>query len=82
MQLAVFPPGKAALLHSPEAIAALEALSDVGLTVEARDFAAGALAALADPEPSRSGGIDSGDHDAHVMLSCKITCEATGPLRV
>ena len=54
MQLAVFPPGKAALLQSPEATEGLEMLAEVGLTKEAKEFARGALVALRE-QPHGSG---------------------------
>ena len=67
MQLAVFPPGKAALLQSPEAMERLEMLADVGLTNEAKDFARGALVALRDADqPHALGGNVM---DEHIMLS-------------
>ena len=52
---------------------ALETLAEVGFTVEAKDFAHGALVALKDAEQSRSGGFGSDDQEEHIMLSCKST---------
>ena len=71
MQLAVFPPGKAALLEHPEAIGALEALMEQGLTEDAKEFGRGSLFALRDTEQNRADGDGGALNQQHVMLSCK-----------
>ena len=45
-QLALFDPGKDALLHDEAAINALEAVVECGMTAEAKEHAQGALIAL------------------------------------
>ena len=70
MQLAVFPPGREALLESPAVLGALEALAEQALSDEARDFGRGALIALTG-EQGGSPRAPDGSDGAHVMLSCK-----------
>eukprot|EP01045_Picozoa_sp_COSAG04_P021380 COSAG04_NODE_2294_length_4375_cov_2.525257_3_plen_220_part_00 len=64
-QLALFGPGKEALLGNDAVMAALEAVTERGMTEEAKEHARGALIALR--------GVDVDDRDAvvpnHVMLS-------------
>ena len=63
-QLALFPPGRAAMLEHPAVTGALEALRERGMSEEARNFASAALMALRDDElQGRAEG------DKHVMLS-------------
>ena len=64
-QLALFPPGREALLQDPSVSEALQAVAEGGLSPESREFAQGALLALSDTE------LISKDGQKHVMLSCE-----------
>lgn len=65
-QVALFPPGRDALLQNPTVDDALVAVAEKGLSEEARDFAQAALAALRDEKLQvRAEG------QKHIMLSCK-----------
>ena len=63
-QLALFPPGREALLQNPSVSEALQAVAESGLSPESREFAQGALLALSDTE------LISKEGQKHVMLSC------------
>eukprot|EP01046_Picozoa_sp_COSAG06_P001050 COSAG06_NODE_31_length_31488_cov_60.882793_35_plen_433_part_00 len=65
-QLAVFEPAREALLEDGSVVPALEAVSAGGLSKEARDLAAAALAALSDRKLQMVM-----DGQKHVMLSCE-----------
>ena len=65
-QLAVFQPGREALLQDASVVPALEAVAQIGLTKEAREFAAAALLALSDAVLVSSTG------QKHVMLSYQV----------
>ena len=64
-QLAVFEPARDALRQDPSVIPALEAVSEGGLSAEARQFAQAALLALSDKELNH---VDV-DGQLHVMVS-------------
>ena len=64
-QLALFPPGRDALLQDPSVSEALQAVAEAGLSPESREFAQGALLALSDTE------LISKEGQKHVMLSCE-----------
>ncbi len=64
-QLALFPPGREALLQDPSVSEALQAVAESGLSPESREFAQGALLALSDTE------LTSKEGQKHVMLSCE-----------
>ena len=65
-QLAVFEPAHDALLQDGSVVPALEAVCEGGLSEEARDLAAAALAALSDRKLQMVM-----DGQKHVMLSCE-----------
>ena len=67
-QLAVYPPGREALLHDPSVMDALQEVADKGWTDEAREHAAGALMALSDQHPVIGIGVDPDER--HLMMSC------------
>ena len=67
-QLAVYPPGREALLQDPSVMDALQEVADKGWTDEAREFAAGALTALADHQPDAERTVNADQR--HVMMSC------------
>ena len=64
-QLAVFAPAREALRQDPSVISALEAVAEVGLSAQARDFAQAALLALSDKELQ---ALSDGEQ-MHIMLS-------------
>ena len=67
-QLAVYPPGREALLQDPTVLDALREVAEQGWTDEAREHAAGALMALSDHQPDeRAVDLDQ----RHVMMSCE-----------
>ena len=71
-QLAMYPPGRAALLQEETVIEALQQVAAEGWTDEARRFAESALAALTDRKPSRDAAhIHQFQQQKHVMLSCE-----------
>ena len=75
-QLAVFPPGREALLHDPTVTEALHQVAAAGWTNEARKHAEEALLAMSDRQPE----VDhrqQGDAQKHVMLSYQWTYQAT-----
>jgi hypothetical protein len=65
-QLAVFEPAREALLQDGSVVPALEAVAKGGLSEEARELAAAALAALSDRKLQMVM-----DGQKHVMLSCE-----------
>ena len=67
-QLAVYPPGREALLHDPSVTDALQEVADKGWTDEAQEHAAGALMALSDQHPVIGMGVDLDER--HLMMSC------------
>ena len=73
-QLAMYPPGRDALLENPNVAEALQQVAVEGWTEEARLHAESALAALKPPE-EHSEQVESGDK--HVMVSY---CWAQQPL--
>ena len=66
-QLAVYRPGREALLQDPTVLDALREVADKGWTDEAKEYAAGALMALSDHQPDAERVVDQ----RHVMMSCK-----------
>ena len=64
-QLAVFAPACEALRQDPSVISALEAVVEVGLSAQARDFAQRALLALSDKELQPLAGGEQ----LHIMIS-------------
>ena len=74
-QLALFPPGREALLQNSSVSEALQAVAESGLSPESREFAQGALLALSDTE------LISKEGQKHVMLSCASNCLVTSLLR-
>ena len=66
-QLALFPPGRDALLQNSSVSEALQAVAESGLSPESREFAQGALLALSDTE------LISKEGQKHVMLSCALS---------
>ena len=66
-QLAVYPPGREALLHDPSVTDALQEVADKGWTDEAREHAAGALMALSDQQPAPDAVAFP---ERHLMMSC------------
>ena len=68
-QLAVYPPGREALLQEPSVMDALREVVDKGWTDEAKEYAAGALMALSDHQPDAEHAVDPGQR--HVMMSCE-----------
>ena len=67
-QLAVYPPGREALLQDPSVTDALQEVADKGWTDEAREHAAGALMALSDQQPAPDAVADPDER--HMMMSC------------
>ena len=67
-QLAVYPPGREALLQDPSVTDALQEVADKGWTDEAREHAAGALMALSDQQPDAEHVVDPDER--HMMMSC------------
>jgi hypothetical protein len=63
-QLAVFAPAREALRQDPSVVPALEAVAEVGLSAQARDFAQAALLALSEKELQ---ALADGEQ-MHVML--------------
>jgi hypothetical protein len=70
-QLALFEPGRAALLRDPTVAEALQQVAAEGWTEEARLSAEAALAALSDRQPDVEHR-DEGQQ-RHIMLSCEST---------
>ena len=68
-QLALFPPGREAILQQPSIMKALEEVAERGMSPEAREHAEGALIALSDKEMQ---AVD-GDGPKHIMLSYQVT---------
>ena len=68
-QLALFGPAREVLCQDAAAIAALEAVAEIGLSAETCDFAHAALLALSSKELQ----APSDGEQTHVMLSCKFT---------
>ena len=66
-QLSVHGDSRSALLQEPSVVPALEAVSKMGLTAGAREFAAAALVALRDKKLQMAAGGQK-----HVMLSCEL----------
>ena len=73
-QLAMYPPGRDALLENPNVAEALQQVAVEGWTEEARLHAESALAALKPPE-EHSEQVESGDK--HVMVSYQWDHQAT-----
>ena len=71
-QLAVFPPGREALLQDPSVRGALAQVAEEGYTEEARNFAEAALLALSDRQPidTDQGGRARAQRRQHIMISC------------
>jgi hypothetical protein len=67
-QLAMFPPGREALLQGPTAAAALQQVAADGWTEEARMHAKSALVAMSDRQPEVHPAQQDRGHK-HVMLS-------------
>ena len=67
-QLAVYGPGRAALLQDPSVSEALQQVAAEGWTAEARAFAESALLAMSDRQPEADQAQQSHDH-RHIMLS-------------
>jgi len=67
-QLAVYPPGREALLQDPTVTSSLEEVAAEGWTDEARHNAKSALLALSDHLPEAAGHVEE---RRHIMLSCK-----------
>jgi hypothetical protein len=72
-QVAVFAPAREALRQDPSVIPALEAVVEIGLSAQARDFAQAALLALSDKELQ---ALSDGEQ-LHVMLSYQWDGQAT-----
>ena len=70
-QLAVYPPGREALLQDPNAVEALRQVAAVGLVEEARRHAESALAALSDHQPEEYPDENENDEamEKHLMIS-------------
>ena len=66
-QLAMHEDSRSALLHDPSVLPALETVSEMGLTSEARELATAALVALRDKKLHMVV-----DGQKHVMLSCEL----------
>ena len=66
-QLSMHEDSRSALLQDPSVVPALEAVSKMGLTKQARAFAAAALVALRDKKLQMMVGGQK-----HVMLSCEL----------
>ena len=66
-QIAMYPPGRDALLQDPAVSEALHQVAAEGWEEEARQHAQAALAALSDRQPEQQGHPDP-DHK-HLMLS-------------
>ena len=66
-QLSMHEDSRSALLQDPSVVPALEAVSKMGLTKQARAFAAAALVALRDKKLQMAVGGQK-----HVMLSCEL----------
>ena len=73
-QLAMYPPGRDALLENPNVAEALQQVAVEGWTEEARLHAESALAALKPPE-EHSEPVEGGDK--HVMVSYQWDVQAT-----
>lgn len=65
-QLALYPPGREALLQDPTVVPALQQVVSEGWEEEARQHAESALAALADRQPEARPHLDQDQR--HVML--------------
>jgi hypothetical protein len=84
-QLAVYGPGRAALLQDPSVSEALQQVAAEGWTQESRMSAASALVALADRQPADVEGGHRGGHNAqqqlhqqrHIMLSYQWSYQST-----
>lgn len=72
-QLAGFAPAREALRQDPSVVPALQAVAEIGLSAEARDFAQAALAALSDKELQ---SLAEGE-EKHVMLSYQWDSQST-----
>ena len=70
-QLAVYPPGREALLQDPTVLDALREVAEQGWTDEAKEHAAGALMALSDHQPDVERALDLDQR--HLMMSCETT---------
>lgn len=68
-QLAMYQPGREALLQDPTVAAALQQVVAEGWTDEARENAESALLAMSGRQPEAGHEQDS-DHK-HIMMSCK-----------
>ena len=68
-QLAMFPPGREALLQDPAVVEALQQVAAQGWTSEARMHAESALKALKPPDEHRER-VEGGDK--HVMVSYQV----------
>ena len=66
-QLAVYPPGREALLSDPTVAEALSQVADSGWTGEAQECARGALSAMSD----RDAVAPVDENHLHVMISCE-----------
>jgi hypothetical protein len=73
-QLALFQPGKEALLDNPDAITALEAVAERGMTEEAKQHARGALQALRGFDEPCSKLVPK-----HIMLSYQVSTQLRPP---
>ena len=67
-QLALFPPGREAILQEPSIVKALQEVAERGVTPEAREHAEVALLALSDKEMQASGS----EGPKHIMLSYQV----------
>ena len=74
-QLALFPSGRDAMQQEAAVLKALEEVRERGMTVEAREHAAGALMALSDREMHASV---SGE-PRHIMLSYQVRLQLPSP---
>ena len=68
-QLAVFPPGREALLQDPIVAEALQQVAAQGWTEEARHFAEAALRAMSDRPPDAGHHAQQDHTHKHIMLS-------------
>ena len=66
-QIAMFPPGRDALLQDPTVAGALKQVAAEGWTAEAKAFAESALLAMSGRQPDAGQALQV--HDKHVMVS-------------
>jgi hypothetical protein len=74
-QLAMYAPGREALLHDPTVAAALQQLAAEGWTEEARMNAESALLAMSDRQPE-TGHEHRDEGQQHIMMSYQWNCQA------